>query len=155
MHRMPVLTTTIGAYPKPAYAPVLGWYERRYGHQDNPTKAYVITRHAYSDGAFMLFRELLEEGYQFTILDFLDLASPPTFQVVRWARAHANEGRGAGDREDLQTAQVWCGAGRSLRFDALSVQGSQRAEVEQHKRHKQPDQVDRRVRPPAETHGQI
>ncbi len=37
---MPVLTTTIGAYPKPDYAPVLGWYERRPGHQNNPTKAY-------------------------------------------------------------------------------------------------------------------
>ena len=37
---MPILTTTIGAYPKPDYAPVLGWYERRNGHQDNPTKAY-------------------------------------------------------------------------------------------------------------------
>ncbi len=52
---MPVLTTTIGAYPKPAYAPVLGWYERRYGHQDNPTKAYsdyLKERTAESEAAF-------------------------------------------------------------------------------------------------------
>ncbi len=52
---MPVLTTTIGAYPKPAYAPVLGWFERRHGHQDNPTKAYsdyLKEKTAESEAAF-------------------------------------------------------------------------------------------------------
>lgn len=52
---MPLLTSTIGAYPKPDYAPVQGWYERRYGHQDNPTGAYsdyLRQRSAESEAAF-------------------------------------------------------------------------------------------------------
>ena len=55
MGRMPVLTTTIGAYPKPDYAPVLGWFERRSVHQDNPTKAYsdyLKDKSAESEAAF-------------------------------------------------------------------------------------------------------
>lgn len=37
---MPLLTTTIGAYPKPDYASVPGWFEIRDRHRANPTEAY-------------------------------------------------------------------------------------------------------------------
>ncbi len=37
---MPLLTTTIGAYPKPDYASVPGWFEIRDRHRTNPTEAY-------------------------------------------------------------------------------------------------------------------
>ncbi len=37
---MPLLTTTIGAYPKPDYTPVPGWFAIRDRHRTNPTEAY-------------------------------------------------------------------------------------------------------------------
>ena len=37
---MPLLTTTIGAYPKPGYAPVPDWFAIRDRHRGNPTEAY-------------------------------------------------------------------------------------------------------------------
>ena len=37
---MPLLTTTIGSYPKPDYTPVPGWFAIRDRHRTNPTEAY-------------------------------------------------------------------------------------------------------------------
>lgn len=37
---MPLLTTTIGSYPKPDYTPVPGWFSIRDRHRTNPTEAY-------------------------------------------------------------------------------------------------------------------
>ena len=37
---MPLLTTTIGAYPKPDYTPVPGWFVIPDRHRTNPTEAY-------------------------------------------------------------------------------------------------------------------
>ncbi len=37
---MPLLTTTIGSYPKPDYTPVPGWHAIRDRHRTNPTEAY-------------------------------------------------------------------------------------------------------------------
>ena len=57
---MPLLTTTIGSYPKPDYAPVGGWYEDkdeadRGHHPSDPTRAYdefLARRSAADDAAF-------------------------------------------------------------------------------------------------------
>ena len=37
---MAILTTTIGAYPKPSYVPVANWWQVRDVSRANPTRVY-------------------------------------------------------------------------------------------------------------------
>lgn len=58
---MPLLTTTIGAYPKPDYAPVPGWFAIRDRHRRNPTEAYsAFLKNAPTDAQASLDRATRE-----------------------------------------------------------------------------------------------
>ena len=48
---MPLLTTTIGSYPKPDYTPVPGWFAIRDRHRTNPTEAYSAFLRNMPEGA--------------------------------------------------------------------------------------------------------
>ncbi len=48
---MPLLTTTIGSYPKPDYTPVPGWLAIRDRHRTNPTEAYSAFLRNMPEGA--------------------------------------------------------------------------------------------------------
>jgi len=48
---MPLLTTTIGSYPKPDFTPVPGWFAIRDRHRSNPTEAYSAFLRNMPEGA--------------------------------------------------------------------------------------------------------
>ncbi len=63
---MPLLTTTIGAYPKPDYVPVLDWFQAAEGPDTgNPTRDYLTAIEKMGDEAEAIFaraaREVIED----------------------------------------------------------------------------------------------
>ena len=62
---MPLLTTTIGAYPKPDYVPVPDWFQQEYAGQKTPTKALDACTRCVGEEAEALLdratREVVEE----------------------------------------------------------------------------------------------
>ena len=57
---MALLTTTIGAFPKPAYVPVGDWFDGR-AAMEKPTQAYVESLAAAGDRAEQLFTRATHE----------------------------------------------------------------------------------------------
>jgi methionine synthase II (cobalamin-independent) len=62
---MPILTTTIGAYPKPGYVPIPDWFQKESTIAENPTKALDNCNECYGPQA----EELLDQATREVVLE--------------------------------------------------------------------------------------
>lgn len=65
---MPLLTTTIGAYPKPDYVAIPDWFTDRTDKMRNPTRDYVEALRALGDQGEAVFARATRE----VVLDQVD-----------------------------------------------------------------------------------
>ena len=65
---MPLLTTTIGAYPKPDYVTIPDWFTNRTDKMQNPTRDYVAALRTLGDQAESVFSRATRE----VVLDQVD-----------------------------------------------------------------------------------
>ena len=77
---MPLLTSTIGAYPKPDYAPVSGWFDRRDRRQDDLTRTYSDYFHHRTTASEAAFDRVTEEVVRDQVAAGIDI---PTDGEVR------------------------------------------------------------------------
>ncbi len=77
---MPLLTTTIGAYPKPAYVPTPDWFQGKSTNQIDPSKAYEEYLQTEVDN----LQGLLDQGTREAVLDQVNVGiDVPTDGEIR------------------------------------------------------------------------
>ena len=69
---MPILTTTIGSYPKPSYVPVANWWRLKDSGVHVPTTTHTeyLEQRAYDN------REILDRGTRAAVLDQVEASMP-------------------------------------------------------------------------------
>ena len=102
---MAILTTTIGAYPKPLYVPVANWWQVREVSRTNPTRTYdeFLKRHSAGDA------DLLDRGTQEAVRDQveagIDIPTDGEIRREHYVYYHCRHIDGI-DFEDLTTKDM-------------------------------------------------
>lgn len=102
---MAILTTTIGAYPKPPYVPVANWWQVRKVSRTNPTRTYDEFLEGYSAGD----ADLLDRGTQEAVRDQveagIDIPTDGEIRREHYVYYHCRHIDGI-DFEDLTTKDM-------------------------------------------------
>ncbi len=107
---MPLLTTTIGAYPKPDYLPVIDWFRMEEGTDaSHPTEGYLESVAAMGDEAETLFRRATADAVRDQVEAGIDIPTDGEIRRENYIHYHCRHLEGV-DFEVLKTKSVRSGA---------------------------------------------